>query len=293
MKNPLYSAVHHATTKMNQRNETLNGESPAFLEYKENGRPAKLETLEINADHCHSFIGKMKYQGESIYSEKVLTTLLQFFFDHTSKGEKIVIELANKVSELVNGEESMQGYMDFDTQKGELKRIAKKLNKKRWKDLEIQDISDNNVQLFSLLSEKGIQGLATDTLPPLNAEIDSLGVAQHLYAITQQDPAYLAEFKKLKPHALEDISRNVDYYSLVELSIRINALLHGVDVQGGVKRQEKYDKFLLQHLSYNPKHEQFPALQEFQKFCEQQLQGTSFKALYFDTGKSEKYMDKI
>ncbi|GHV24456.1 hypothetical protein FACS1894176_00860 [Bacteroidia bacterium] len=293
MRNPLYSAVRSASTKMNQRNEILNGESSAFWEYQENGKNAKLENINLDADHCHSFIGKMKYQGESIYSEEVLTALLQFFFTHTPKGEKIVIELANKVSELINGEDSMQGYMDFSTQKGELKRIAKKLNKKRRKDLEIQDISENNVQLFSLLSEKGIPGLATETLPSLDETIDSLGIAQHLYAITQQDPVYLAEFKKMKPHALEDTPGSADYYALIELSIRINALLHGIDVQGGVKRQEKYDKFLLQHLSYNPKNERFPALQGFQKFCEQRLQTTSFKALYFDTGKSEKYINKI
>ena len=75
------------------------------------------------------------------------------------------------------------------------------------------------------------------------------------------------------------------------MAIRINALLHGIDTQGGVARQKKYDDLLLTHI--NPHITKFPALQPFQHFCWEFLKGCSFKGLYFDTKESEQYLNKV
>ena len=149
--NVVKKAVSRTYNQVGKRNDLLNGPDPRFVSYRENGKDKKIENLDLNADHCHSFIGKMKEDGTGTYSEEVITALLKYFIDHTEKDEKIVIELANVVSEIMNGEESMEGYMDFEQQKQYMLGLAKKLNKKRVKDIEIVDIQNTNEELFNLL----------------------------------------------------------------------------------------------------------------------------------------------
>ena len=148
----LNKAVSGAYNQVSKRNDLLNGPDPRFVSYRENGKDKKIENLDLNADHCRSFIGKMPNDGtESVYSEEVITALLKYFIDHTEKDDKIVIELANAVSEVMNGAESMEGYLNFEQQKQHMLGLVKTLDKKRVKDVEIVDIQDANKELFDLL----------------------------------------------------------------------------------------------------------------------------------------------
>ena len=149
--NILNKAVSGAYNKVSKRNDLLNGPDPRFVSYRENGKDKKIENLDLNSDHCHSFIGKMKEDGTGTYSEEAIIALLKYFIDHTKKGEKIVIELANAVSEIMNGEDSMDEYMDFDTQREHMLELAKKISKKKLKDIEIVNIEENNENLFRVL----------------------------------------------------------------------------------------------------------------------------------------------
>jgi hypothetical protein len=96
----------------------------------------------------------MKVNGTGTYSDEVITTLLTYFINHTEKGEKIVIELANAVSEIMNGDERREEYLDFEEQKIHMLGLIKDIAKKRVKDIEIVDIQDNNQRLFNLLREQ-------------------------------------------------------------------------------------------------------------------------------------------
>jgi len=118
-----------------------------------------------------------------------------------------------------------------------------------------------------------------------------LTIAQHLYRVAKEDGKYLQELKGTKVGGQKEKKGDSDFYTLIELAIRINALLQGIDLQGGVARQKKYDDLLLMHI--NPHITKFPALQPFQNFCQEALQGKTFKGLYFDTKESEQYLNKV
>ena len=194
--NLLNKSVSSAYHKVSKRNDLLNGPDPRFVSYRENGKDKKIENLDLNSEHCCSFIGKMKVDGTGTYSDEVITALLKFFIDHTQKGEKVVIELANAVSEIMNGKESMDGYLNFEEQKQHMLGIAKEVNKKRSKDVEIIDIQDNNKRLFEILRKKSIEGLKSEELPDLSKEFDSLDIARHLYRVAQEDSKQKAEEKR-------------------------------------------------------------------------------------------------
>jgi hypothetical protein len=150
----LNKAVSVTYGQVSKLNDLLNGPDPRFVSYRNNGKDQKIENLDLDANHCHSYIGKMKEDGTGTYSEEVITALLKYFIDNTAKGETIVIELANAVSEIMNGEESMEGYMNFDQQKQRILELGKGMSKKRVKDIEIVDILHNNKRLFEVLKEK-------------------------------------------------------------------------------------------------------------------------------------------
>jgi hypothetical protein len=154
MKSLANKAVSAAYNKLGRINDLLNGPDPRFVSYRENGKDKKIDSLNLNSENCHSFIGKMKIDGKWTYSDDVITALLKYFFDHTKKWEKVVIELANKVSELLNGEDSMEWNMKYDEQKQHILDLAKDLNKKRMNDLAIVDIQDNNTRLFDVLENE-------------------------------------------------------------------------------------------------------------------------------------------
>jgi hypothetical protein len=102
MKSLAKKVVASAHNKLGRINDLLNGPDPRFVSYRENGKDKKIEKLDLNSEHCHSYIGKMKINGTGTYSDEVITALIKYFFDNTKKDEKVVIELANKVSELLN-----------------------------------------------------------------------------------------------------------------------------------------------------------------------------------------------
>lgn len=292
MKSLAKKTVSAAYNKIGRINDLLNGPDPRFISYRENGKDKKIEKLDLNAENCHSYIGKMKIDGTGTYSDEVITALIKYFFDHTQKWEKVVIELANKVSELLNGKDSMKDHMNFEQQKQHMLDIAKSLDKKRIKDLEIVDIQDNNKRLFDVLKHNKIKWLDNKwTLPDFNKNFDSLDIARYLYSVAQQDPKYLAEIKWLKSDSFDAENKESDYYGLVEMAIRINALLHGITLQWWVARQKKYDALLLKHI--NPYIKDFPLLDEFKQNCRDYLKWETFKWLYFDTQESEKYLNKI
>lgn len=292
MKSLANKAVSAAYNKLGKINDLLNGPDPRFVSYRENGKDKKIENLDLNAEHCHSFIGKMKIDGTWTYSDDVITALLKYFFDHTKKWEKVVIELANKVSELLNGEESMEWNMKYEEQKEHILKLAKGLNKKRLNDLEIVDIENNNTRLFDVLKNEWIKWLdGYIWVPDFQKPFDSLDIAKYLYRIAKVNVIYLAEIKNLKSEEFRQINGDSDYYGLIEMAIRINALLHWVTLQWWVARQKKYDTLLLKHI--NPYVKDLPMLYDLQKNCREYLKWETFKWLYFDTKESELLVNKM
>lgn len=273
--------------------QALNGPDPRFVSYRENGKDKPVENISLDHISCHNYIGKMRVDGEWTYSDEVISALLSYFILHTPKDEKIVIELANGVSELLNDKPEKWEYRGFEDQKNHILSLAKEINKKRAKDIEIVDIEQNNSALFWVLRAEWVAWLQTEGWQPQlsQTKFTSLEIAKYLYRICQNDPEYFQSIKDLKPKELKDKTGDSDYYGLVELAIRINALLHGITLQWGVARQKKYDALLLKHI--NTKNPDYPLLHAFKKFCEDKLGDESFGWLYFDTEKAWEFAEKL
>jgi hypothetical protein len=60
----LKKTIHRTSQKLQNMDQTLNGPDPRFVSYRENGKDISVEKADINADHAHSYIGKMRTDGE-------------------------------------------------------------------------------------------------------------------------------------------------------------------------------------------------------------------------------------
>ncbi|MCF7834879.1 hypothetical protein K9M48_02375 [Candidatus Gracilibacteria bacterium] len=298
----LKNLLHKASQKLNKMDNAVNGPDPRFVSLQESGKDIKeFVSFDVSDKYCHNYIGKMRKDGEGIYNDEVITALLSFFMKNISKDQTFTIELANIVSEILNDNDNKEQYYSYEEQKKHIINIAKKLNKKGSKKLLIIDIQDRNPELFEALKDNGIAALNNKSKKPtLNLDnFNSLDIAQYLYRATKKNPEYFDDLKKLKPAHLQNVNGNTDYYGLIELAIRINDLLHGIIVQGGVARQKKYDALLLRHI--NPNDPGYPVLKDLKIFCANVLDkqgeeipyGNKFRGLYFDTEKSEMLVQKI
>ncbi len=81
----LKKLLHIASQKLSKMDQTINGSDPRFVSYKENGKDKAIEHIDLNSQHCHSYIGKMKNDGEGTYSDEVIIGLITYFFDNTKK----------------------------------------------------------------------------------------------------------------------------------------------------------------------------------------------------------------
>jgi len=298
----LKKLLHKTSEKLNQMDQTVNWPDPRFVSLQESGKDIKeFVSFDVSDKYCHSYIGKMRKDGEWIYSDEVLTALLSFFMKNVAHDKTFTIELANIVSEILNDKDNKNEYLTFEEQRKHIIIIAKKLNKKWSKKLHIVDIQENNPELFQILKEEWIQGLNNKwKKPELNPEnFNSLDIAKYLYRASTKDAEYFIDLKKLKPAHLQELNWNTDYYGLIELAIRINDLLHWIIVQWWVSRQKKYDGLLLRHI--NPNDPEYPVLKDFKIFCAEILDKqwdkipywNKFRWLYFDTDKSEMLVQKI
>jgi len=73
------------SNRLQSIDQVFNGPDPRFVSYKENGKDKKIEKLDLDAKHCHSYLGKMNIDGTGTYSDDVITALLRYFIQNTKK----------------------------------------------------------------------------------------------------------------------------------------------------------------------------------------------------------------
>lgn len=197
------------------------------------------------------------------YNQEIIRTALDFGKQVRAVDAKVRIVLANSMSELFNGEESMQGHLGFEQESAMVLAQARAagLSAQEIEILSIEEIPKNK-PLFDVLRSEQRRANAAKENPNYGQAIKGTALKTSDY----RDPLTLAALfleaasknKQLKkdlnttsPHSLAenkaDNKPNKDdrgIYAIVELSIRISDLLSGVCMQGGVDRQAKYDRFI-------------------------------------------------
>jgi hypothetical protein len=121
----------------------------------------------------------------------------------------------------------------------------------------------------------------------------ALSIIQYLYRHSQNNPKLIKLFYNTKTTAQKENDNkpiwqnNSDYYSLVEVWIRLYEILKNISIQWWIDRQSKYDQIIggiIQRKDVDTfKTRDYPELQELSVFCKQTNPGLIFDRLYIST----------
>lgn len=298
MKNTVWKVIKAWKNTFDRRDAKVNFSIPQNLisYYGINGKKND-KHLVLSEDNFRLQIGKMEKNNETIYTKDILLPALEYIIKKTPENKKAIIQLWPDLAKyLINKdqEEKWSQILTFDEEKKEIEKMIKKYFKKDSSKLKIINVTDQYPEVFSLLSEKWKDGLATSQKPTLSKDwFSALSLVQYLYWHAQKNPALMQLFYATKPteqreqDVLPAWQNQSDYYSLVEIWIRLYEILTGISIQWGIDRQSKYDKIIwgiLQRKDVDKfKTKNYPELKELHDFCGEINPDFVFDRLWIDT----------
>lgn len=264
------------------------------------------KNLELNQNNFRLQIGKMDKKDETIYTKEILLPAIEYILKKTWKSEKALIQLRPDLARFLTNEdqkEESKQILSFEEEKQKIIQLIKKYFKNKEKNIEIINISKQYPEIFSLLKEKWKDWLFSAEKPLLNKKwFSPLDFAKYLYWISQHNTKFmnlLYNTKTEKQKKLDTLpiwENQSDYYSLVEISIRLYEVLSWISIQWWIDRQSKYDRiiwWILERKDIDPfKIKDYAELQELHNFCKEVNPDFVFERLRISTKDAEKVWEK-
>jgi hypothetical protein len=264
------------------------------------------KNLELTENNFRLQIGKMQKDKETIYTKEILLPAIEYIIKKTWAGEKAIIQLRPDLAKsLINQDkrEESKKILSFEEEKQKIIQLIKKYFKNETQKIEIINVSNQYPELFSLLKRYGKNWLSSTQKPILNKNtISALDIAKYLYRSTQHNQKLMELFYNTKtPIQKENDINSIwgnqsDYYSLVEVSIRLYEILCWISIQWWIDRQSKYDKIIWWIIQWKDidtfKTTNYPELEELNKFCKQINPNLIFDRLYISTKEVREVEDK-
>lgn len=292
------------------RGKTSISDITKVVSYNDINWNPKQEIPILNAEISHIYMWKMNEEEIWIYSDDFLKWILQYYFYCTPQSEKVTLELANCVSEVLW--ENMQWFMNFKKQKEYIQDfVEKNFSRKDAQRLEIIDLESRHPELFTQLRkhEKKIKTEAVEKwlsiweldqtpsfdkfefldsdkapkLPDYEFSFSSLDIAKYLYRVCKNNALFFDKIKAIKPEKAKS-----EFYPLIEISIRLTDFLNWVNIQWWAIKQKNYDAIIREIINPYKNISQYPEIAQLREFCKQRIWERSFETIYMD-GNSKKY----
>ena len=183
---------------------------------------------------------------------------LEYIAEHIDTDEegksKAIIQLRPDLAQCLLQED--KEILTFEEEKKEIEKLIKKVLGKKWKFIEIQNVADNYPDVFNAIKNwrRWIIPSKEPKLQDLKLPLKSpLPIIKFLAYHAKNDPKLMDVFYKTKPvkyiwqDKLNDHipwSSDADYYSVVEVWIRLFEVLNWISIQWGIGRQRVYDKII-------------------------------------------------
>ncbi|MFA7718073.1 MAG: hypothetical protein WC875_05140, partial [Candidatus Absconditabacterales bacterium] len=252
--------------------------------------------LMVGEDNFRFQIGKMDKKNETIYSKEIILGGVEYLCKKVGNDQKIIIQLRPDLSRYFCNRDQKKKNDDvltFQQEEEKIEKLIKKYFKRRAERIQIVNISDTYPEIFNLLRQNGRKGLEIDN-PVVRAEnISALSIAQYLYQVSQKNKKFMemlynTKSDKQKQEDTKPIGENEsDYYALVEVAIRLYEILKGINIQGGIDRQTKYDKIIggiLYGKDINTfKTKNYPDILALHNVCNQIAPQVEFEKIYVST----------
>lgn len=240
--------------------------------------------LVLSEEVASWYIWKMFIDRDTIYSPDFIIGSIWYLKSKTPKWQRIRVQIARDVSELVNGAQDVKGAMSFEEQKTYIEELAKKYHKLNPEDLLIENISNRHPALFDVLSLQGIEWLVSQQIPALSINADALEIARFLYFVMNESPYFFERVARTKPAKLKGAQDSANYYGMIELAIRISDFINWITIQGWEKRQSLYDDIIRSILETDNSREK--SLNILKEHIKERIPAErTFASLHFDSKK--------
>ena len=264
------------------------------------------KNLALNENNFRLQIGKMQKDKETIYTDDILLPAIEYILKKTWDNQTVVIQLWPDLAKFLTNtgkEDEAKKILSFEEEKTKIIKLIKKHFKNKLHKIKILSVSDQYPEIFALLKENWKDWLSATTPPVLdNENYSALDIVQYLYRHSQNNPKLIKLFYNTKTTAQKENDtkpiwqNNSDYYSLVEVWIRLYEILKNISIQWWIDRQSKYDQIIggiIQRKDVDTfKTRDYPELQELSVFCKQTNPGLIFDRLYISTKNIRETVDK-
>ncbi len=197
---------------------------------------------------------------DKIYNKDFIRATIRYALENTNGEEKARILVCRCLSELFNGPKDVQGTYETEEEIELINGLAKEEFKEKARRLEVVNVEGDPwhkellEKLRASVDEDGVlnvkNALGVEGKPTLSACPTSLELAQYLYWACEQNPTLLTDLFETRPAKIkDDVEGNYppssQYYGLVEVALRLAAILRGQHIHGGVNRQGVYDAIII------------------------------------------------
>jgi len=269
---------------------------------------------------CIQF-GKMQPDWNTVYSPEIIKPFIKYILKHAKLNKwkgKVIIQLWPELAQSLSQRDGKE-VLEFGQEKQKIEDIIRECIKECWEEwknveIEIQNVADNYPDVFDAIKNKWKDWIIPKEEPkledfelPLKSPLPIINyLAYHYSWNTDQNLKTLfyetkpAKYKEQDGEKHEPWTSDADYYSIVEVWIRLFEVLNWRFIQWWIDRQKVYDKIIYLILFWEDKIsweklklEDYPKLWELHNRlmkCEN-YKDSKMMQLYIDLGKVEKYIE--
>lgn len=253
--------------------------------------------LEITQNNFRLQIGKMDKQNETIYTKDILLPAIEYISKKTPAEQKAIIQLRPDLAKYLanyDQKDKANQILSFEEEKQAIIKIIKKYQKQSLSKINIISVAKQYPDLFDILKTQGIEWLYSLNKPVLTRDkLSPRLLTEYIYWVVQHNPKLMKVFYDTKTPAQKEADHKPiwqnqsDYYSVVEVWVRLYEVLSWISIQWGIDRQSKYDNIIWAILSGRNmeyfKITDFPELEELHNFCKEINPDFTFERLWIDT----------
>jgi len=272
--------------------ENLEKVSDVFLYLKNWEKKENNEIPELTEKNFKFYVWASREDEEKqFYSEEFYIESIKKFLKEIPKKSKITISIWADFKKFFNNNDiKNDNWMSSTEQYWYIKWLINNNLKNYKKRIILESIWDNHKELFKKLWEN-IHIKPEDFLDNIPEKFNSLDIYNLLYQATKsENKAFFKTIAYTRPESNSIISKDLDsdknYYALAEIAFRITDYLNWIEFQWWERRQQQYDKIILDILSwwYN----YYPEIKKVYDFIKNKKSKQNFNSLYFSKNKFEK-----
>ena len=238
---------------------------------------------------CIQF-GKMQPDWNTVYSPEVIKPFIEYILKHAKLDDewkgKVIIQLWPELAQSLSQRDGKE-VLEFGQEKQKIEDIIRECIKECWEEwknveIEIQNVADNYPDVFDAIKNKWKDWIIPKEEPkledfelPLKSPLPIINyLAYHYSWNTDQNLKTLfyetkpAKYKEQDGEKHEPWTSDADYYSIVEVWIRLFEVLNWRFIQWWIDRQKVYDKIIYLILFWEDKISQKLKLEDYPKLWE-------------------------